>query len=47
MNAAELDAYVKALVDTMPPLSDEQRERVSELLRPAALDDLAATESAA
>ncbi|GAA2855497.1 hypothetical protein GCM10010472_10990 [Pseudonocardia halophobica] len=29
----DLAAYVKAIVDTAPPLSEEQRNRISALLR--------------
>ncbi len=31
----DLDAYVRRLVDGMPPLTSEQRARLSVLLRPA------------
>lgn len=31
----DMDAYVQRLVDDMPPLSEEQRARLSVLLRPA------------
>ena len=29
-----VDAHIKALVDTFPPLTDEQQRRLAELLRP-------------
>lgn len=33
-NEAALDAYVKRVVAMAPPLTDEQRTRLAELLRP-------------
>lgn len=34
INEAALDAYVKRVVAMAPPLTDEQRTRLAELLRP-------------
>lgn len=34
VNQERLDAYVKYVVSQAPPLTDEQRTRLSELLRP-------------
>ncbi len=34
--AENLAAYVTKIVDTAPPLSDEQRARITALLRPSA-----------
>lgn len=31
---ADADDYVRRLVDTMPPLTEQQRERLALLLRP-------------
>lgn len=36
LRAERLEEYVKRTVDTAPPLTDEQRERVAALLRPTA-----------
>lgn len=34
INEAALDAYVRRVVAMAPPLTDEQRTRLAELLRP-------------
>ena len=36
LRAARAEEYVRKLVDTWPPLTDEQRDRLAVLLRPAA-----------
>lgn len=36
MNASTLAEYVARVVDTAPPLTDEQRETITRLLRPGA-----------
>ena len=33
--AAKLDAYIQKVVAEAPPLTDEQRDRIAALLRPA------------
>lgn len=34
-NAARLDDYIRHILSQAPPLTDEQRTRLAELLRPA------------
>lgn len=46
MTAAELDAYVEALVDTAPPLTDEIRGRLRVLLAMPRNDEGAARPAA-
>lgn len=36
MRAARAEDYIKRLVDSAPPLNDEQRDRLALLLRPTA-----------
>lgn len=35
LNAARLESYIEKVLAQAPPLSDEQRNRLAELLRPA------------
>lgn len=37
LRAARAEDYIKALVDGMPPLTDEQKRRLSTLLNPPAV----------
>lgn len=36
LRAAQLEEHIRRVVDAAPPLTDEQRERIAALLRPAA-----------
>jgi hypothetical protein len=44
---ADYEAFIQAAVDAIPPLNDEQRARISVLLKPARAGDPPTSESSA